>query len=365
MDGIKIRGAAHHAVAARGDDLPHELIPRRVFGHLAAQPIVISLESVGAKFFAANQKQIGPTIRPVINELRPREELIDELVALVFDGAGEEGFGLGGRGQRADHIKMRAPGELAVRARRRGFEVELAQLREHELVDEIAPWCLVKNGVGNGVRPRRCDARDGNLAGVPRGDGALPKADDLRLAGFFIDDRHGRIGGIEPRPRRHIAPRSIAEMRGDLQLPRVAFLQFGIVGRKLHALQLRIRIRRPGRALLDPFHEQLIIRRILVQHFAALVPHGGGGFNEQQTARRIAELHAPPAHLARDVVMITRRIVRIEAQAKAAFARQRPVATAAIATHFGNHRQHIVPKTDWPISRRNREGREGRAKQTQ
>ena len=72
-----------------------------------------------------------------------------------------------------------------------------------------------------------------------------------------------------------------------------------------------------------------------MQHLAALVPYGSGGFDEKQTARGIIELHPAPAEFARDVVMIGGRIIRIEAEAKPALAGEGPVSSAAVTTGLG------------------------------
>jgi hypothetical protein len=47
--------------------------------------------------------------------------------------------------------------------------------------------------------------------------------------------------------------------------------------------------------------------------------------------------------------MVGGRIVGVEAETKSALASQRAMATAAVATGLGQHREHIVPKIQFSL----------------
>ena len=102
-------------------------------------PLVIRFERLGPQPLAGDEQHVGPFVRPVIDEFRPREQRIDQPIALVGGGVGQEGAGFVGGRQRADRVEKGAAQECRVVARRRRRNAQGLQLCQHQLVDEIPP----------------------------------------------------------------------------------------------------------------------------------------------------------------------------------------------------------------------------------
>ena len=100
-----------------------------------------------------------------------------------------------------------------------------------------------------------------------------------------------------------------------------------------------------------------------MQHFAALVPDGCGRLGNEQAARRSGELDAPAPVFTGNIVMVSGRVVGVEAELETALAGQCAVAAATVAACLGQHRQHVVPKAQFAIVLGG--GREGQREEQQ
>ena len=81
----------------------------------------------------------------------------------------------------ADGVEVRAPDKGSVGGRWRRPEIQFAELRKNELVNEIATGRGREDFRGNGMRVRCGDAGDNHLRGEPRGDRPLARADSRHL----------------------------------------------------------------------------------------------------------------------------------------------------------------------------------------
>ena len=69
IDGVIVCCAVLKSFAARRNDFPGELIPRRVLLNVTTDPGVICFDAVGSKQIAIEHQQIGPTVGPIVNIL--------------------------------------------------------------------------------------------------------------------------------------------------------------------------------------------------------------------------------------------------------------------------------------------------------
>ena len=240
------------------------------------------------------------------------------------------------RGQPADRIQERTSNKRGFVAGGRRFEVQRAELVQHQSVDEVAPRRLGKHCVGDLLWKRSNDTGHDDLRRKPGRDGSRAVSNGRHCAAS-IDRRNGFVGGCKLRPPRDI-PRSAVAVRGsDLEacgLPRrhhafhwrnldrtepfVAFL----VARTL-------RRRAPRR---DPGRHDRIAVAAGVQPLAAFVGDGRGGLCEEKAAARIAHVDTTAARLTRDRQIVAGGIVAKKREAKAALTSKRSVATTGIAT---------------------------------
>ena len=101
-----------------------------------------------------------------------------------------------------------------------------------------------------------------------------------------------------------------------------------------------------GRAVLDPSHEDVIVRRADVYLLAAGVWHGLGGFFDKQTLGGQGEVQPARAELPSDAVVIAVGIVTEERQHEAVLPAGRAVARAGVAAGAQKNWHHIEPKAD-------------------
>ena len=78
MDRKEIGGTVFKAGAARRDDHSHKAVPRDVLGHAVAHPLVVGVERLGPQFRACHQEDVGPLVRPVVDELWPSQQKINQ-----------------------------------------------------------------------------------------------------------------------------------------------------------------------------------------------------------------------------------------------------------------------------------------------
>ena len=83
---VEVGGAVFDAFARCRDDRPHELVPGRTGGYLLVNPLVVALERHRAQPRAAEHQQVRPFVGPVVGELRPFEQALDEGISLGWCG---------------------------------------------------------------------------------------------------------------------------------------------------------------------------------------------------------------------------------------------------------------------------------------
>ena len=82
-------------------------------------------------------KHLGPLHHPDVAELLAREQRVDELLALLRVGVGQELLALGRRRQQADQVDVDAAEEHLVGADVRRDDVQLVELRVDVGVDVV------------------------------------------------------------------------------------------------------------------------------------------------------------------------------------------------------------------------------------
>ena len=81
VQDVEIGGAIFERAALRGQYLADEEVPWRVGGDVVANPVVIRPHRRSFQFPALDQQQVGAPVSPVIHELGPPQQRVDELVA--------------------------------------------------------------------------------------------------------------------------------------------------------------------------------------------------------------------------------------------------------------------------------------------
>ena len=90
MQGVEVGGAVFQGAARRGDDGLDEFVPGGVLLDLRADPLVVGFERLGTQTLAAGQQQVAPAIGPVVDELGPGQQRLDQSIALVGGRVGQK-----------------------------------------------------------------------------------------------------------------------------------------------------------------------------------------------------------------------------------------------------------------------------------
>ncbi len=141
LDGaVEVDRADAEIAAAGGEQLADELVVRLVLGDRRPDPAVIGLGRIGPEIdgeLRLDPQDVAPFHRPVVRELIPLQQTIDQRRALVLRvRILDELPGLLRRGQRADHVQIGAADKHRVGAED-GLDVQRRQLGEHDLVDFV------------------------------------------------------------------------------------------------------------------------------------------------------------------------------------------------------------------------------------
>ncbi len=178
-----------------GDQLADQLVPRRVGRHVVANPIVVRPHRRRLEPLAVDQQQVGPLVGPVVDELRPREQL--------RRSAGRACRATCRPGTAAFRRPSAACRSCRGYARRRnspspaggdGGRFKLSQLGQHQLVDEVPPRRLGEHLRRDRVGIRRADRGGHDLADVPGGDGPFAVPHDAHQA-VVVDLGHREVRG--------------------------------------------------------------------------------------------------------------------------------------------------------------------------
>ena len=139
MDGEEVGGAVLETRPLGRDHVPHEAVPGRVLRHAVAYPLVVRIDRLGPQLRSTDEQHVGPLVGPVVDELGPRKQQVDESLPLPWGGIDQVAVNLVRRRQPADGVEKGTPQERRVVTRGRGLEVKLLELLEHEIVDEVRP----------------------------------------------------------------------------------------------------------------------------------------------------------------------------------------------------------------------------------
>ena len=124
--------------AAGGEQLPDEPVVGHVLLERGPNPAVVRLGAVGPEVdreFGLDPQQVAPLHRPVVGELRPLEQAVDQHGTLVGGLVVQKALRLLGRGQRADGVEIDPPEENRIGTQVGRLDFQLLQLGEHQLVD--------------------------------------------------------------------------------------------------------------------------------------------------------------------------------------------------------------------------------------
>ena len=333
--------------AGGGEQLLHNLVERHVVGDAILQPVVIQQRGLVTDLIVllgANLQQFGPFHHPHFGELLPVEQRRDEVVPLLRIFISEEGGQLVRFRKQAGDVQKTTAHEGFVGALAGGRHAQLVQFVVYQLVDVIIGrqlWSLV-------LQPLRDDddlAADGERRETRR---------DKRLSPIFGCHRAFR------RNCRAVVVIALEhDQRGDIPIGAV-----GVTGDNGHLLRRTVALKQQlgrqyldverlddvfrivGRAVLDPSHERVVVRRADVYLFAAGVWHGLGGFFDKQTLGSQGEVQPARAKLASDAVVIAVGIVAKKRQHEAVLPPGRAVARAGVAAGPQKNWHHIQPEAN-------------------
>ena len=136
------------------DHLTHEPVPRRVVGHLIANPSVVRFDGRWSQSGPADEQHVRPLVGPEIHILRSAQEPIGQTGVLVGPRILDECPHLGRCRQAAQRVERRPADEGGVGGRRRGLQVQALQLVQHQGVESTRARSGGIDGIGNfgGIR---------------------------------------------------------------------------------------------------------------------------------------------------------------------------------------------------------------------
>ena len=225
-------------------------------------------------------------------------------------------------------------------------KVELGELVVDLFINDVAGWEELLGSLGL-PGPWGGNAGNGDLAGVPCGDGSFAVAEDSGDAGFVINFGEGGVGRGEESPWSHITLGAVAEKGGDFESLFFAFLEERVRWGDFDAFDGRIVFGWTWSSLLNPCGDGLVIWGIFVEDFAAFVFESSGWFGQEKTAGRVGWFNAATVGMLCNIIVIGGWIVGVEREPKTAFASDSSMATSSVAASFGEDRQNVVTKADW------------------
>ena len=106
---------------------------------MLANPVAVGRRTLRAEELAIHIQQVGPLVRPVVDEVRTADERVDQRIPLgtrVARVVQECSHGID-RGRQTGQIERHAAHELGVRAERRRLELQSLPLGGHQFVDAV------------------------------------------------------------------------------------------------------------------------------------------------------------------------------------------------------------------------------------
>ena len=121
---LKYDAAGFSRFDPRGrQDRADELVVRHVRGDLVANPLAERDRALDAQELAIDLEQVGPLVRPVLDEFGAADQLVDQLVALdpAVARVGQERPDVSAGGRQAGQVEVDAAEELGVGAEPDGW----------------------------------------------------------------------------------------------------------------------------------------------------------------------------------------------------------------------------------------------------
>ena len=255
----------------------------------------------------SNLEQFGPFHHPHLGEFLPVEQRLDELVAFLRVGIGEEFGQLIRLRQQSGDVQKTAPRKSLIGAQIGWGHAQLVQFVIHQIVDVIVRHQrrlpVVQPLRDDDDLAANCECRKTRhnecLPAVVRRDHAV------RGYGCAVV-----VVALEDDQRCDIAIRAVGVPRDDGHLLGRTFSLEQQLGRQdLDASRLGDILGVVGCAVLNPFHEGIVIRRPDVEAFAAGVRHGLDCFLDDQTLGGQGEVQPARAKLAGDAMVVAVRVV--------------------------------------------------------
>ena len=136
------------AIGARGSE---DLVSELVVGFIGRKAVADPIFEFGCTLFAqelrVDLEQVGPFVRPVIDEPIAADELIDDPIAFdsTFGRIGQKRSDRFGGRWNARKVQGHSPEEVRIVAQTRGLDLESIPLGSHESIDNVlrSDWCLL------------------------------------------------------------------------------------------------------------------------------------------------------------------------------------------------------------------------------
>ncbi len=136
--------------ARGGHDLAHELVVRHVLVNLVANPAAERHRSLGAQVLPVHLQQVGPLVRPVVDELGRADQPVHQRLALGLRlrRIVQERPQVLGRGRQAGQVQIHPAHELGIGAEPRRLNLEPLPLGGHQFVNPAVGRRIVPHEPG-------------------------------------------------------------------------------------------------------------------------------------------------------------------------------------------------------------------------
>jgi len=343
---LVVRGGGVLAVGSGGrEDLTGEGVVGRVGGDMAGDPGPQAGRPFRPEKLGVHLEQVGPLVRPMLDEGRAAHEPGDELGPLDAGVApvGEKGLHERWLRRQAGEIERDAAEEVGVGRQRRRLDLHRPPLRRHQFVDRPPRLRLLPDESFPIAHHRE---RDGGICSlVPHEDRRLATPDGRHQAGG-VGRRHLAIAALQERVPRDVAGRAIAEGGHDPEL-------LTPPGHVDHGRRRRHRDRGHPRGarvqrgpLIDPAANRLVGGVVGLGEQAADVRHGGRGLEQHEAVVGARHVHAAAAVLVGERPDVEQVIVAAQGELEAVLALGGPVAGALVAAQPGEHGTDVAHEID-------------------
>ena len=364
-EDLVVRGGRVLAVrSAGGQDFAHELVVRLARGQLSADPLAKFGGTLRTQELAVDLQQVGPLVRPVLDEILAADQLIHQLVAFRpgVAGVGQELAHGVGRRRQSGQIQMDSADEFVVGAERRRQNLHPLPFGGDQLVDRPPGLGFLPDKAGSVAHDGQ---RRGRVGAFVAGQHGCLAASDRGHQARAVGRRDFAVAGLDERLARHVAGRSVGVGRDDAHLLGAArSVHDGIVRQHVdlgHALGGQIQ---PG-AVGDPVAQNLVVAVARTHQRAALVRNGTGRLEQHQAVVGRTEIDAPRRQVVGERADVEQCVVSAQGQFESVAARSRSVASALVAAQprqdridvadeirrvAGGHTLHFDRDLDRPVA---------------